>query len=51
MLDKLLEDVAVSGDRITQVLGFSPRYDLASGWREVVAAMQPGPPRAPGGRS
>lgn len=39
MLDKLLEDVAVSGDRIADVLGFRPRFDLWSGWREVVARM------------
>lgn len=39
-LDKLLEDVAVSGDRIAMALGFTPQFDLESGWREVVSRMQ-----------
>jgi UDP-glucose 4-epimerase len=35
-VDKLIEDLAVSGDRIQRELGFRPRFDLASGWKEVV---------------
>lgn len=48
MLDTLIEDVAVSGDRIAQGLGFTPRFDLESGWREVVARMQHGAPLTAG---
>lgn len=33
---KLLEDVAVSGAKVQQVLGFHPQYDLARGWQETV---------------
>ena len=51
MLDKLLEDVAVSGERLGHVLGFTPRYDLESGWRDVVARMQHGTSRPPGAPS
>ncbi len=39
-LDKLLEDVAVSGERIAEVIGFTPQFDLESGWREVVVRMR-----------
>lgn len=35
-LDKLLEDVAVSGDRFGRVLGFQPAVDLGEGWRRTV---------------
>jgi len=35
-IDKYTEDIAVSGDKIRHLLGFSPQYDLASGWRETV---------------
>lgn len=40
MIDKYLEDVAVSGQKIQRDLGFSPQYDLQVGWREAVAEMQ-----------
>jgi nucleoside-diphosphate-sugar epimerase len=40
MLDKYLEDIAVSGDAIQRRLGFSPAYDLLHGWRETVALMR-----------
>jgi nucleoside-diphosphate-sugar epimerase len=50
-LDKLLEDVAVSGERIAQVLGFTPQFGLESGWREVVARMQQEAPPSPAGLS
>ena len=40
-IQKLLEDVAVSGRKIQQQLGFCPRYDLISGWRQTVQSMMP----------
>jgi UDP-glucose 4-epimerase len=36
LLDKLLEDVAVSGDKITRDLGFRPAVDLHRGWRKAI---------------
>jgi nucleoside-diphosphate-sugar epimerase len=36
--EKLLEDVAVNGDKIRR-LGFEPRVALQEGWRRMVAAM------------
>ncbi|HET8772647.1 MAG TPA: NAD-dependent epimerase/dehydratase family protein [Thermoanaerobaculia bacterium] len=45
LLDKYLEDVAVSGDRIRQTLGFEPVYDLRAGW--AAAALGVPPPRRP----
>jgi nucleoside-diphosphate-sugar epimerase len=39
-VDKYTEDVAVDGRRFCARLGFSPRYDLAAGWRETVAEMR-----------
>ncbi|MCX6545082.1 MAG: NAD-dependent epimerase/dehydratase family protein [Acidobacteria bacterium] len=39
-LDKYTEDIAVGGQRIHSVLGFTPRYDMASGWREAVREMR-----------
>jgi nucleoside-diphosphate-sugar epimerase len=39
-VDKYTEDVAVDGRRFCAQLGFVPRYDLASGWRETVAEMR-----------
>ena len=41
-VDKLVESVAVSSDRIQRELGFRPEYDLRRGWRETVAAWQKG---------
>jgi len=46
-VDKLLEDVAVSGDKIQRELGFKPAFDLAAGWRQ---ALDP-PVRPTGGQS
>ena len=37
-IDKLLEDVAISGYKI-QDLGFCPRFDLVTGWQETVRQM------------
>jgi len=36
MIEKLLEDLAVSGEKIQRELGFSPRYDLISGWSHTL---------------
>lgn len=35
-IDKLLEDIAVSGDKIQRELGFRPEYNLQKGWRETL---------------
>lgn len=35
-VDKMLEDMAVSGDRMKEKLGFKPQYDLLRGWQETV---------------
>ncbi len=42
MIDKLQENVAVSGERLIRESTFRPRYDLAAGWREVVARTRSG---------
>jgi len=39
MIDKLQENVAVSGDRLQRELGFTPRFDLGAGWREAVRSQ------------
>ena len=39
-LDKLVEDVAVSGERIQHELGFRPGFDLVTGWRETVRRIE-----------
>jgi len=39
-IDKYTEDVAVDGSRFQTRTGFSPKYDLAVGWRESVAEMK-----------
>jgi UDP-glucose 4-epimerase len=36
---KLLEDVAVCGQRITRELGFTPRLGLEAGWRATVGEL------------
>ena len=40
MLAKLLEDIAVDGAHARGRLGFSPQFDLARGWQQVVARMR-----------
>lgn len=35
-VDKLTEDVAISGIKMQQQLGFRPQYDLSAGWRETI---------------
>ncbi len=39
LVDKLLEDVAVSGTKIQEQLGFQAQFDLASGWRESITRI------------
>ena len=38
-IDKLTEDIAVSGEKIQRELGFRPRYDLQTGWEETIRHM------------
>lgn len=38
-IDKLMEDIAVSGEKIQRQLGFRPRYDLQSGWKATIKQM------------
>ena len=40
-VDKLLEDVAVSGERMQTELGFRPAFDLAAGWRQALTELAP----------
>lgn len=39
-IDKYVEDVQVSSDRIRFELGFRPQVDLNTGWHETIAAMR-----------
>lgn len=39
-LDKYLEDVAVSGEKMARELGYRPRFDLEAGWRDALASMR-----------
>jgi nucleoside-diphosphate-sugar epimerase len=39
LIEKLVEDMAVSGDRIKEELGFRPCYDLSTGWRETIPQL------------
>jgi UDP-glucose 4-epimerase len=45
LLDTYTEDVAVWAERIRRELGFRPRFDLESGWRDTVEAHREGPAR------
>lgn len=38
-IDKLTEDIAVSGDKIQRQLGFQPRFNLQDGWRQTIEHM------------
>jgi UDP-glucose 4-epimerase len=40
MIDKYAEDLAVSGERIQNELGFVPEYDLDRGWKETISEMR-----------
>lgn len=51
-IDKYLEDMAVSGEKIRRILGFYPEFDLGLGWRETVREMnQNGELRMPAKRA
>jgi len=39
-LNKYAEDIAVSGRLIQDKLGFTPLYDLHSGWKEAISEMR-----------
>ena len=39
LVEKLLEDVAVSGDKIQRELGFKPQFDLLAGWQQAVSNL------------
>ena len=39
-VEKYTADIAVDGRRIQDELGFSPHYDLATGWNETVEEMR-----------
>ena len=39
MVDVMLEDRAVSGEKIHLELGFRPQINLEEGWNKVVAAV------------
>jgi UDP-glucose 4-epimerase len=39
-IDRYIEDIAVSGEKISRLLGFVPHYDLTSGWRETIEDMR-----------
>lgn len=39
-IDKYNEDIAVDSNRIQRELGFVPRYDLSSGWKETLYKMR-----------
>jgi UDP-glucose 4-epimerase len=39
-IDKFTEDVAVDSQRIQSELGFTPRVDLVSGWKQAIAEMK-----------
>lgn len=38
-VDKYVEEVMVSGDKIRRELGFVPKYSLIEGWRQCIAEM------------
>lgn len=39
-VDKYIEDVSASSERIQAELGFVPQYDLAKGWQETIQEMK-----------
>ncbi len=42
MIDKYTEDIAVDSSLIQKELGFSPQYDLKTGWAETIKEMREG---------
>ena len=39
-IDKYTEDIAVSSDKLINLLGFQPQYDLVAGWQETISEMR-----------
>ena len=39
-IEKYIEDIAVSSQRIQNELGFKPQYDLKTGWQETIQGMR-----------
>jgi UDP-glucose 4-epimerase len=39
-IDKFIEDLAVSGDRVQRQLGFRPEVELIPGWRDAIKQMR-----------
>jgi nucleoside-diphosphate-sugar epimerase len=39
-IDKYVEDIAVSGNRLREDLGFQSQYDLLTGWKETIQEMR-----------
>jgi len=39
MIDKYTEDIAVDGSLFQREIGFSPQYDLKTGWEETISEM------------
>ncbi len=40
MINKYVEDVMVSGEKLRDCLGFQPAYDLTRGWQETVEQLR-----------
>lgn len=38
-IDKMTEDIAISGEKMKRELGFIPNYDLQKGWRATIEQM------------
>lgn len=38
-IDKLTEDIAVSGSKFQRCLGFEPRFDLEAGWQQTIGTL------------
>lgn len=41
MIEKLVENVAISGEKIEKELGFKPAYTLEKGWQETIDKLYP----------
>jgi nucleoside-diphosphate-sugar epimerase len=39
-IEKLIEDVAISGERIQKELGFKPQFNLMKGWQNVIDGLR-----------
>lgn len=40
LIDKYTEDIAVDSRKIQENLGFTPKYDLLTGWQRVIIALR-----------